>query len=62
MSLARHKKFLGIDLGGANIKAALMNGDKKVIKTIHLYTPFWKNLDVVNSSLKKIRDDFGETE
>ena len=62
MSLARHKRFLGIDLGGANIKAALMNGDKKVIKTIHLYTPFWKNLDVVNSSLKKIRDDFGETE
>jgi len=61
MSPIRHKKVLGIDIGGANLKAVLMDNNKRIIKTIHLYTPLWKNLDIITSSLKKIKNDCGET-
>ena len=61
MSHIKKRKILGIDIGGANIKAALIDEEKNIIKIAHLYTPLWKSLDTAAHALKEIRSSFGIT-
>ena len=45
--------FLGIDVGGANLKVATENGDFRLI-----YLPVWKRLDELEAKLREIKEEF----
>ncbi len=46
-------RSLGIDIGGANLKVATAEGDFRLI-----YFPIWKRLGELESTLRRIRDEF----
>ncbi len=43
--------FLGIDIGGANLKYSDENGNGKIV-----YFPMWKNLDLLQDRLEEIKE------
>ncbi|MFX1465884.1 MAG: hydantoinase/oxoprolinase family protein [Promethearchaeota archaeon] len=59
------KKILGLDIGGANTKAALIkydHGEIQSIKTKSIYFPMWKRRQELFSLLKQLKTEFCNNE
>ena len=54
-------KIIGWDIGGAHIKAAKIDFNKKTSKTKQIYSPIWKNLNYLKKSIKLIKKKLGKT-
>ena len=48
-------KIIGWDIGGAHIKAAKIDFQKKILKTEQIYSPIWKNVNYLIKSIKSIK-------
>ena len=55
-------KIIGWDIGGAHIKAAKIDFQKKILKTEQIYSPIWKNVNYLIKSIKSIKKKLGNSD
>ncbi len=52
-------KIVGWDIGGANLKASIINFKNYKIKSNQIYCPIWLNIDNLRKSIISIKNNFG---
>lgn len=55
------RHYLGWDIGGANLKAALVRADGVALKVVQVPCPLWQGLDQLDAALNAAMDQFDVT-
>ena len=58
MSETLMSKFIGWDIGGAHLKAALLDGSGEVLQVLQLPCQLWKGLDQLEKAINNTLQSF----